>query len=173
MESVCSLFPKKAGYSILLKMNSLSGLMHWAPHTVHIALKLRMPLQIHKTALLAFGLHEAGARFGLRRTRAVWSLIQSVRHLVALNVLCWFSGGQTLAIKQAQFHNEPPPTTKLPDTLVCSNGLKGAYFRLVVSLFGTPERVVKPLTLRRSKLGLTAVFHVAPVSVSPSLRWCP
>jgi hypothetical protein len=93
-------------------MNSLSGLIHRAPHTVPIALKLRTPPQIHKTSLLALSTGEAGLCFDLRRTRAAFSLIDAICRMVALNDLCCFSRRRSLAVKQIHFHSVIPTSPK-------------------------------------------------------------
>ena len=173
MESVCSPFLKKAGSSILLKMNSLSGLIHRAPHTVHTALKLRTPLQIHKTALLALELHEACKCFGLRRTRVAWSLIEAICHLVTFNVLCCFSRRRTLAVEQLQFHGVPPTSSTKPlGVRGCADGRKGGYFSLDIFVFEIPEAGGKSLTLRRNMRSVTAMFCPQQIASNEYKNFC-
>jgi hypothetical protein len=120
-------------------------------------LKLRTPLQIHKTALLAPELHEAFACFGLRRTRAAWPLIKAVCHLVQFYALCFFSRRRTLAVEQIQIDGVAPPSTKLLDAPGYDEGLKCSHFSLDDFLYGILAAGGKQLTLRWSICGLTTM----------------
>jgi hypothetical protein len=172
MESVYSPFLKKAGSSILLKMNSLSGLIHRAPHTVHTALKLRTPLQIHKTALLALELHEACKCSDLRRTRVAWSLIEAICHLVTFNVLCRFSCRRTHAV-EPQFHGVPHSSiTKPLDVRGYADSRKGGYFSLDIFVFEIPEAGGKSPTLQRSMRSLTAMFCPQQIASNEYETFC-
>jgi hypothetical protein len=153
-------------------MNSLSGLIHRAPHKVHTTLKLRPPPQIHKTALLALERHEACACLGLRRTRARWLFIAAIYHLVAYNVLCCFSRRRTLAVEQIQFHGVPRASTNPLDARGCADGRKGGYFSLYIFLLGISEAGGKSLAERRSMRGLTAMFCAQQIALSADKAIC-